>query len=97
MGYRDNKTIVSEIGSWLMEKGIPYQRYDNLSAYLKVVLHNLVFMPTCLTTARERKDLYINLCLPDIGRDLNPDDLVPTDEELRKFFTPVSPSETFLY
>ena len=94
---RDDKTMVSEVGSWLMKKGIPYQRYDNLSAYLKDVLRNLVCIPTRTTTYRERKDLYKELCLPDIARDMNPDDFVPPDEEVKKFFSPLPPSERLPY
>lgn len=92
---RDDKTVVSEVGLWLMKKVIPYQRYDNLSAYLKGVLRNLVCIPTRPTTARERKDLYKNICLLDMaGRDsIDPLDFMP-DEELGKFFTPLAPSET---
>ena len=91
---RDDKTMVSEVGLWLMKKGIPYQRYDNLSAYLKDMLRNLVCIPTCPTSPLDRKELYEKLCLPDIARDFDPDDFVPPDKELKKFFTPLATSET---
>ncbi len=58
----EDKTVVSEVGLWLMKKMIPYQRYDNLSAYLKGVLRNLVCIPTRLTSPTQRQDLYKELC-----------------------------------
>ena len=93
----DDKTKVSEVGLWLMKKGTPYQRYDNLSAYLKGVLRNLVCIPTRTTSPTQRKDLWKELCLPNIGRDLNPDDFVSPDEELQKLFSPLSAGERLPY
>ena len=93
---RDDKTMVSEVGLWLMKKGIPYQRYDNLSAYLKGVLRNLVCRPTRPTTHRERQDLYKELCLPKGRESIDPLDSM-TDEQLRTFFSPLTPSQGELW
>jgi hypothetical protein len=93
----DDKTIVSEVGLWLMKKGIPYQRYDNLSPYLKDMLRNLVCIPTSPTSPLDRKELYEKLCLPDIARDIDPDDFMQPDEEIKKIFTPLTLSERLPY
>lgn len=94
---RDDKTMVSEVGLWLMKKGIPYQRYDNLSAYLKGVLRNLVCIPTRTTSPLQRKELWKALCLPDVGREIDQGDFVSPDEKLQEFFSPLAPSETLSY
>jgi hypothetical protein len=65
MACGDEKTIVSEVGLWLMVNNIPYQKYDKLSVQLKKVLRNQICEPTHPTTARERADLYKELCMPD--------------------------------
>jgi len=94
--HKDDETLKREVSLWLERNGIPYRRYQNLSAYLKGVLRNLVCIPTRPTSHEERRNLYMELCLPDIpARDR--DDLVPPDEGLRKFFTPVAQSETLSY
>ena len=88
-----------EIRLWLEKKPIPYQRYRNLPNDLKDVLCSLVCIPTHLTSPLQRRKLYKKLCLPDIvaGRDsIDPVDFMP-DEELKKFFTPLAPSETLSY
>lgn len=87
-----------EVRRWLEKKRIPYQRYRNLPTHLKVVLHNLICIPTRTTSSHQRRELYKELCLPDTGgRDsINPVDFMP-DEELEKFFTPLAPSETLSY
>ncbi len=93
--HEDMEALERQVNPWLMKKGIPYQRYDNLSAYLKVVLRNLVCIPTRLTTYTERVDLWKKLCLPDILRGgIDLDDFVPPDEQLQEFFSPLTPSET---
>lgn len=92
--HKDDETLEREVSPWLEKKGIPYQRYRNLPTHDKVVLRNLVCIPTRPTTYSERQDLYKALCLPDGGRYIHPDDLVPPDEELREFFSPLSSSET---
>lgn len=89
-----NETVEREISLWLKKNGSSYEKYKNLRSPNKVVLRNLVCIPTRTTSPAQRKDLWKELCLPDIGRDLNPDDFVPPDEVLEKFFTPVAPSET---
>ena len=91
---KDDEKPERGVSLWLKRKKISFRRYRNLSAYLKSVLRNLVCIPTRTTSPTQRKDLWKELCLPDIGRYLNPDDFVPPDEELRKFFSPLSSSET---
>ena len=88
-----NEAFEQQACRWLEKKGIPYQRYKNLPDYYKVVLHNLVCIPTHTTTYDQRKNLYKKLCLSDIaGREsIDPADFMP-DEELRKFFSPLTPS-----
>jgi len=97
--HKDDETLEREVSPWLEKKGIPYQRYRNLPAHNKVVLRNLICIPPHPTTYSQRKDLYKKLCLPDIvaGKDsIDPVDFMP-DEKLRKFFTPLAPSETLSY
>ena len=91
---KDDETVERGVGLWLMKKGIPYQRYDNLSAYLKGVLRKLLCIPTRTTSPSQRQDLWKALCLPDVGRNIDPDDFVPPDEKLQEFFSPLTPSET---
>ena len=92
---RDDEIPEREISLWLEREGIPPERYRNLQPHGKVVLRNLVRMPTRPTTTRERKELYKNLCLPYlVGKDsIDPVDFMP-DEKIREFFNPVAPSET---
>ena len=86
---KDDETLKREVGLWLKKNKISFRRYRNLSAYLKGVLRNLVCIPTRPTTAKERLNLWMELCSP--ARDIN--GFVPSDEELRKIFTPVAPRE----
>ncbi len=93
---KDDETLKREVSLWLGKKEIPYQSYRNLSTHNKAVLHNLICIPPRLTTYSQRKDLYKKLCLPDTvaGKNsIDPNDSMP-DEELKKFFTPLAPSET---
>lgn len=94
--HRDNERPEQEVSLWL-ERNTLSEKYKKLQRHNKVVLRNLVCIPTRTTSPSQRKDLWKELCLPNIGRDLNPDDFVPPDEELKKFFTPVAPSETLSY
>ena len=95
---RDDEPVERGISLWLKGNVILnvslYERYKNLRSHNKAVLRNLVCIPTRPTTYSERQDLYKALCLPDGGRYIHPDDLVPPDEELREIFTPVPPSKT---
>ena len=83
-----------EVSLWLDRKGIPYQIYGNLPSHNKVILRNLVCVPTQLTTPAERKDLYRKLFIRDIaGRSsTDPSDFVP-DEKIKETFMPLTPSE----
>ena len=96
--HEDNEALERQVCRWLEKKVIPYQRYRNLPPHNKEVLRNLVCEPTGLTTYDERKDLYKKLCLSDIvGRkSIDPVDFMP-DEELRRFFSPLTPSESLSY
>ena len=98
--HKDMKTPERQVRLWLEKREIPLERYRNLTSSAKVVLHNLVCIPTHTTTYTQRKDLYGKLCLPEsiiAGRkSIDPTDFMP-DEELKKFFTPVPPSETLSY
>ena len=97
MRHEDTEAPAREVSLWLDRSKTPYERYKNLPSHNKVVLGNQVCIPTRPTSPTERKDLYKALCLPDVGRDINPDEFVPSDEELRKFFTPVPPSEALAH
>jgi len=99
LGHKDDETLEREVRLWLKKKGIPCQRYRNLPTHNKAVLRNLICIPPHSTTYSQRKDLYKKLCLPDIvaGREsIDPVDFMP-DKELKKFFTPLAPSETLSY
>ena len=91
----DDKAPGREISLWLEKNRIPIERYINLPSHEKVVLRNLVCIPTRPTSHEERRNLWIELCSPDTARDIN--DLVPPDEELRIFFSPVDPSEALTF
>ncbi|GAF95147.1 unnamed protein product [marine sediment metagenome] len=92
---KDNEIPEPEITLWLERNGIPKQRYHNLSNNEKVVLGNLLKIPTRPTSPQQRKDLYTRLCLPDLGgrESIDPTDFVP-DDKIEEFFTPIAPSET---
>ena len=86
-----------EVLLWLrIRLGVPYERYLKLSTHLKSVLRNLICTPTKTTTYEQRKDLYRELCLPDsivAGREaIDPLDSMK-DEQRKKFFSPLTPSE----
>ena len=91
----DVEAIEREVRLWFKKREIPPRAYMNLPDYYKVVLHNLVCIPTHLTTYSERRALYRKLCLPEgiAGRKtIDPVDSM-TDEDLRTFFSPVTPSQ----
>ena len=91
---KDDEKPERGVSLWLKKNKISFRRYRKLSAYLKGVLRNLVCISTRTTSPTQRKDLYKELCLPDIARTgIDPDDFVPPDERLKEFFSPVAPSE----
>ena len=83
-----------EVYRWLKKRrewGFTEENYENLSPFDKDILRNLVCTPTRLTSPGQRKDLYQKLCLRGMtaGRGLvDGDNLIPPDDELRKFFSP---------
>ena len=94
----DDEKREREVRQWLEKKGIPYQRYRNLSNHFKDVLRSQICIPTRTTSPLQRRELYKKLCLPDIaGRDsIDPVQFMP-DEEREKFFSPLTPSEKLHY
>ena len=85
-----------EVYRWLELRGIPQQYYENLSPSVKDIQRNLVCTPTRLTSPGQRKDLYQKLCLREMIAGRGPVDgdyLIPPDDELRKFFSPLTPAE----
>jgi hypothetical protein len=91
----DVEALERQVNLWLENRGIPPQRYKNLPAHDKVVLHNLVCIPTQLTTAGERRALYRKLCAQEsiAGRKtIDPVDHM-TDEDLKTFFSSLPPSQ----
>ena len=95
MESEDMKALERQVHPWLDNRAIPLQRYKNLQAHDKVVLHNLVCIPTHPTTASERRALYRKLCAQEsiAGRKaIDPVDSM-TDENLRAFFSPLTPSQ----
>ena len=88
-----------QVRPWLEKRRIPQQRYENLQPFDKDVLHNLVCTPTHPTTYNQRRDLYQKLCLTEMIARKGPVDgdyLIPPDDELRKFFSPLTPAEKLL-
>ena len=89
-----------EVRLWLRIRGFLYERYLKLSTHLKSVLRNLICTPTKTTTYEQRKDLYIELCLPDSivagKKAIDPLDSM-TDEQRKKVFSPLTPSEKRSY
>ena len=98
--HEGTENCEQEVRLWLEKKGIPYERYMNLSAFNKIVLRNQVCKPTRPTTHAQRRELYKKLFLPDriiAGRkSIDPLDFVP-DEELKKVFSPLTPGEKLPY
>ncbi len=92
---KDDEAPAREVSLWLKRNGI-LERYKNLRSHNKVVLRNLVCIPTRPTTYSQRKDLYKKLCLPEGKDSIGPVDST-TDEQRKKFFTPLAPSETLSY
>jgi len=93
--HEDMEALERQIRPWLEKRRIPRQRYENLQPFDKDMLQKMVCMPTRPTTYNQRRDLYQKLCLPEsiAGREsIDPVDFMP-DEELRKFFSPLTPSE----
>ena len=81
----DNKDIPWRIVRWLEKYRFSKKEYEDLSDICKTILHNLICLPACTTTANERKKLYKELFCPDVGgrESVDPTDFVP-DEEIRK-------------
>jgi len=94
--HEEMEACERQVRLWLEKRRIPQQRHENLQPSLKDVLRNLVCVPTRPTTYNQRRDLYQKLRLPEsiAGRDsIDPVDFMP-DEELRKFFSPLTPGES---
>jgi len=95
MSQNEEERLKRHVRPWLEKREIPQQNYRNLPAYYKGLLHKQVCTPTHPTTYAERRDLYRKLCSPAgiAGRDsINPVDSM-TDEDLRTFFSPLTPSQ----
>ena len=93
--HEDMEAVDWQVSVWLEKRGIPHQSYRNLPTSDKVVLRNLVCMPSQPTTYNQRRDLYRRLCLPGgvAGRESS-DSVEPMpDEERRRFFSPLTPGE----
>lgn len=89
--------IPREITAWLEKRTVPANRYERLSSSEKSDLNNSLHIPSRPISYEQRKNLYRKLCLNEVaGRgSVDPVNFLP-DEELEKFFAPVSPSETLL-
>jgi len=99
MKSEDMKALERQIRPWLEKMGIPQQNYRNLPPSYQDLLHDLICTQTHRPSPRERRDLYRKLCLPEsvAGRDsADPVDFM-TDEELQKFFSPLTPGERLPY
>lgn len=87
--YDDKKKREQEVRIWLENRGFLYERYENLSAYCKTLLHNSICTPTQTVSPEQRRKLYRALCAPEAGRDYTDPVDSKTDEELRTFFSPL--------
>ena len=97
--HDDKGKCEPEVRLWLEKRGIPYEHYVNLPTFHKIVLHNCVCTPTQPTSYSQRRDLYRRLCsLGSIaGRySIDPVDSM-TDEQLRTFLSPLTPSQGILW
>ncbi len=96
--HDDKEKSEREVRLWLRIRGFSYERYLKLSTHLKSVLRNLICTPTQTTSYSQRRDLYRRLCSPDMaGREaIDPLDSM-TDEQRKKFFSPLTPSEKRSY
>ena len=89
-----NEESEQEVRLWLRIRGFSYERYLKLSTHRKSVLRNLICTPTKTTTYEQRKDLSRELVA---GREaIDPLDSM-TDEQRKKFFSPLTPSEKRSY
>jgi len=96
--YEEMKECEQEVLLWWDRRGFPHESYANLSTYDRTVLHNCVCVPTQTTSPLQRRLLYRKLCsLRGItGRDfVDPVDS-KTDEEIRTFFSPLTPKQGML-
>jgi len=94
---KDDEAPAREVSLWLERNEIPLQKYVNLPPGLKKALLGELSIPRRNASPTQREDLYKALCLPAGGRDFDPDDFVPPDEELKKRFAPVNRSEKLSY
>ncbi len=88
--------ILEHVDKWLKNRGVPYDRYENLSDYHKTVLHNSICIPTKSVSHEQRRKLYRALFTSEAGRDYTDSVDSKTDEELRTFFSPLLPSQGIL-
>ena len=88
----DEGALERQVRPWLEKRGIPIENYRNLPPSYKVWLHDQVCTQTYTLSDRQSGDLYRKLVRPESrkGDSNNPGD----DEERRKFFLPLTPSET---
>ena len=91
--HDDKEKCEQEVRLWLEKRGFPYERYVNLPTSHKIVLHNCVCTPTQPTSYSQRRDLYRRLCSPTGRESIDPVDST-TDEQRKKFLSPLSSSET---
>ena len=94
--HGDMEAIERQIRLWLKKMKIPRQNYVNLPSSDKVLLHNLVCARTFSLSDAQLRTLYQNL-VPGKRRaagEVGPAaiDLL-TNEELKKFFMPLTPGE----
>ena len=99
MSKRDDmEALERQVRPWLEKRGIPIENYRNLPLTYKVWLHDQVCTQTYPLSDRQSRDLYRKLCsLRGIAeRDfVDPVDS-KTDEQLRTFFSPLTPNQGML-
>ncbi len=93
--HKDTEKLEQEVSPWLKKRGIPQENYRKLPFNYKILLHDLVCTQAYPSSPLQRRDLYRRLCSPGViaGREsIDPVDTM-TDEDLRTFFSPLTPSQ----
>ena len=99
--HEDIEKHEREILIWLKMREIPIEHYHRLQGYLKTILHKRV-CPLCPSSRTasdaQLRELYKELRLEKGRRSIDPTDFMPSqNQNLEKFFSPLSPSEKLPY
>jgi len=91
--HQDMEGLDWQVRLWLRKRRIPPQDYRSLPSHYKVLLHDVVCVPTLAPSDRQLRELAQELHLSQLRLDVRPNghasgpvDLMPHDD-LREFFS----------